>query len=210
MPKDNSPRMSGAAPPPYTPPARQPSLHSFINMAAARGIPLSELQQALVATQRTIATHVLNDAADDACADTDGADGSLYPLTMRINTSINVTKNDNIVCLSDTPTQHANAIAAALTKAIEDSSSGGCGIPMVDGDGNPRPIKIEVDAGFVVDGQRNIIGTEASVLNILRQREETSQGTAVPLRRRRQDDDEGDNEGSEEQGEPSTKRRRSD
>lgn len=209
VPKDNSPRIPSAAPPPYTPPVRSShtNLHPFMTMAA-RSIPLSDLQQSLLqqqpipTTERPITTHVLGNLADEACETEAVEDIAMFPLTIRINTSINVNKNDNIVCLSESPTQHANAIAAAVTKAIEDSSSGNCGIPMVDGDGNPRPIRIEVDAGTVVDGQRNMVGTEAVVLNILRQREDMR-------KRRQQSDNEDENNGSENQGEPSAKRRRS-
>ena len=81
---------------------------------------------------------------------------------------------------------------------------------MVDGDGNPRPIKIEVDAGLVVDGQNNLVGTESAVLKILQQRE--AQRQAADLRRRREsvngDEDEAD-EADEAEGQPSVKRSRS-
>lgn len=189
-------------------------------VVASHSLPLSGLQQTYLrqqqqpvinTTQRTLTTHVLNDTADEAYCGEEDTEASLFPLTMRINTAISVSKNDNIVCLSDTPTQHASTIAAAVSKAIEQSSSGSCGIPMVDGDGNPRPIRIEVDAGTVVDGQRNVVGTEAAVLNILRQREVMRQQQGSRERRERVSDEGWGNEGgaSESLGEPSSKKRRS-
>lgn len=218
LPKDNSPRMADAAPPPYTPPVRLQNIHLQPFMAT-RGIQLSELQQRLLQqqsvppTQRPVTTHVLSDTADEAYSEEAAAAAEaglpFLPLSIRINTSINVSKNNNIVCVTDSPTQHANAIASAVTKAIEESSSGNCGIPMVDGDGNPRPIRIEVDAGTVVDGQGNIVGSEAIILNILRQRDEIRQQREWAERnaRRRQREDEDEVGG--DAGESSAKRRRS-
>lgn len=126
---------------------------------------------------------------------------SMSPLSLCINTSINISKSNNLVCLVDSPANHANAIAEAVVQALQKHSSGSCGIPMIDGDGNPRHIKIEVDAGMVVDGMGNVVGNEKIIDEVLRQRAE--------LRRRdlRRLQDEAD--GPDLESQPSTKRRRS-
>ncbi|KAI6783702.1 uncharacterized protein J7T54_001578 [Emericellopsis cladophorae] len=97
-------------------------------------------------------------------------DSTISPLTLRINTSINILKNNNLICLSDSPANHATAIADAVTQAIQKHSSGNCGIPMIDGNGNPRPVRIDIDAGMVTDGVGNVVGSESIVLEVLRQR----------------------------------------
>jgi hypothetical protein len=97
-------------------------------------------------------------------------DGAISPLTLRINTSISILKNNNLICLSDSPANHATGIADAVTQAIQKHSSGNCGIPMIDGNGNPRPVRIEIDAGLVADGVGNVVGSEKIVQEVLRQR----------------------------------------
>ncbi|KAL6868657.1 hypothetical protein J3F83DRAFT_737913 [Trichoderma novae-zelandiae] len=103
---------------------------------------------------------------------------SISPISLRINTSVLISKNNNLVCLTDTPASHANAIARAVVKAIQENSSGQCGIPMIDEDGRPRPVKIEVDAGITVEGSGNVVGNEAIVNEVLRQRSLTRKRAA--------------------------------
>lgn len=126
----------------------------------------------------------------------DSEDG-LSAISLRINTSITVSSNDNMVCLAETPADHANAIAEAVVKAIQQHSSGQCGIPMIDEEGRPRPIRIEVDAGLTVEGTGNVIGKEAVVAEVLRQKGQC-------LRRRRQESDHDD---AEDAAGPSKRRR---
>lgn len=120
--------------------------------------------------------------SDDDAASISSSSSTMSPLSLRINSSVNICKGNNLVCLTDSPARYASAIAEAVTRAIHETSSATCGIPMVDGDGNPRPIHIDVDAGLTVDGVGNVVGSEDMVREVLRQRGEQ-------LRRRRQDDD---------------------
>lgn len=122
----------------------------------------------------------------------DDVEPGLSPISLRINTSINVTKNNNLVCITDTPTSSANAIAQAVVGALQEKSCGNCGIPMIDEEGRPRPLNIEVDASMAIDGSDNIVGHEGFIKQVLRQ------GDA--LRRRREAD--------EDDTEPPAKRRR--
>ena len=144
---------------------------------------------------RPLVTTMLPDGPDDE------SPTSMSPLSLRIDTSISISKSNNLVCLADSPANHATAIAEAVVQAIQKHSSGSCGIPMIDGDGNPRHIKIEVDAGMVVDGMGNVIGNEKIIDEVLRQRAELRR---QDLRRRQDELD-----GADLVPEPSTKRRRS-
>lgn len=130
-------------------------------------------------------------------ADEDEADAEegQSPISLRINTSIRISSNNNLICLNDTPADHANAIARAVVVALQENSSGQCGIPMIDEDGRPRPVRIEVDAGMEVRGMGNVIGSEKVVNEVLRQRSD---------RRRQRDDSE---EEIEREDEPSKRRR---
>jgi hypothetical protein len=55
---------------------------------------------------------------------------------------------------------------------------------MIDESGCPRPLKIEVDAGIVVEGTGNVVGSREVVGELLRRRAE------APLRRPREEDEE--------------------
>ncbi|CAH0049707.1 unnamed protein product [Clonostachys solani] len=176
------------APPPYSP--RQGRNRAALT---ARGVQLNQFAQRLAlepstaGLSRAISAQLMNenetiDDDDEPCA----------PLSLRINTSITINKSNNIICLSETPSSHANAIAEAMTQAIKKYSAGNCGIPMIDGNGNPRPIRLEVDAGTVVEGEGNVIGSEDVILKVLRQRDEQHEQKKVCLRRPRAEDEEGE------------------
>ena len=188
--------MPDTLPPPYTPPRRL-SLAGL----ATRGMDIAQFPHRAGHGEprrfsRPLITTVLPDETDD------DSYSAMSPLNLRINTSVNISSSNNLVCLADSPANHANAIAEAVVQAIQRNSSGSCGIPMIDGDGNPRHVKIEVDAGIVVDGLGNVVGNEKVIDEVLRQRAELRR---KDLRRQREDDVERE----ETEPEPSTKRRRS-
>lgn len=157
VPKDNNSQVTSTSPPPaYTPPQTiRSALRSLANV-----VPLPDGSGREVGS----VTFIGQDDGDEEDAE------PLSPISLRINTSVNVTKSDNLVCLPSTPAANANAIAKAVVHAIQQSSSGQCGIPMIDEDGRPRPVNIEVDAGIVVDGDGNIVGDEKMVHKVLIQR----------------------------------------
>ncbi|KAF4983490.1 hypothetical protein FZEAL_1113 [Fusarium zealandicum] len=179
IPKENSP------PPAYTPrrAADRPAIdartvqarHILASLAQAQAHDRSQQQQAPFAT-------LLPGAVCQEQDEPAGEEGS--PISLRINTSVNVSRSNNIICLTATPAEQANAIARAVVQALHEGSSGRCGIPMIDEQGCPRPLRIEVDAGLVVEGTGNVVGTRDIVSELLRRRADTS------LRRPREDDDE--------------------
>lgn len=116
--------------------------------------------------RRPLPTTAMSQTSFDDNDDSDASEG-ISPISLRINTSVIITKSNNLVCLSETPAEHANAIARAVVQAIYDNSSGQCGIPMIDEDGRPRPVNIEVDAGITVEGAGNIVGKEDFVKHVL-------------------------------------------
>ncbi|KAM0564403.1 hypothetical protein ACHAPJ_000616 [Fusarium lateritium] len=179
VPKENTP------PPAYTP-RRIPALPALAarimqaqqgNFASmAQTIQQSQQQQAARAT-------LLSGAASD---DQDEAPEGSSPISLKIDTSINVSRSNNIVCLTATPAEQANAIARAVVQALHEGSSGRCGIPMIDESGCPRPLRIEVDAGLVVEGTGNVIGSRDVVGELIKRRAEPS------LRRPRNEDEDED------------------
>ncbi|KAG6320476.1 hypothetical protein E4U22_003239 [Claviceps purpurea] len=111
------------------------------------------------------------DSTEDIDIDTDtdtDTDDSPSGIILRINSSVRISSNNNHVCINETPAQHANAIARAVVHAIQENSAGQCGIPMIDEDGRPRPVRIEVDAGLEVHGEGNVVGHEVFVRDCLR------------------------------------------
>ena len=171
--------MPNIAPPPYTPP-RRPSLQGL----TARGVELSSLaHRPVLGESRVFQRPLITTMLPDESEHNEGLEG-MSPLSLCIKTSINITKGNNLICLTESPASHANMIAEAVAQAIQKSSSGNCGIPMIDGNGNPRPVKIEVDAGMVVDGIGNVIGNEKVIDEVLRQRADLRR---QDLRRPRED-----------------------
>jgi hypothetical protein len=115
-----------------------------------------------------------------------GEDEGPSSISLRINTSVNVSKSNNIICLDATPADHANSIAQAVVQAIHKHSSAECGIPMIDEQGRPRPVNIEVDASMMVEGSGNIIGGQEAILRVLAER---SQQQRLMRVRQREDDE---------------------
>ncbi|RFU72684.1 hypothetical protein TARUN_9574 [Trichoderma arundinaceum] len=116
---------------------------------------------------RAPTTQLMGETIAEEIEDGGYSEEGLSSICLRINTSVLVSSHNNLVCLSDPPASHANAIAKAVVQALRENSSGQCGIPMIDEDGRPRPVKIEVDAGVTVEGSGNIIGNESVVRQFL-------------------------------------------
>lgn len=197
MAKDST-RPAAASPPPAYTPRRQPDLAALTARAIQARQGLSSMAQMLQPSSSTFTT--LLDSADDE------HDPESSPISLRINTSINVSRSNNVVCLANSPAEQANAIAQAVVKALHEGSSGQCGIPMIDENGAPRPLRIEVDAGLVVDGTDNVVGSRDSVNEVLRQRNDT---TVLGRRPREEAEEEEEEEDQDDIYSHPSKRRRS-
>ncbi|RDA85653.1 hypothetical protein CP532_3547 [Ophiocordyceps camponoti-leonardi (nom. inval.)] len=133
--------------------------------------PNLDLSRAIQLTTRV-------EASEDEDSDLESLSSGI---SLRINTSVTVSGDNNTVCLAETLDASAKAHASAVVKAIQDASPGHCGIPMIDEEGRPRPLTIHVDAGLTIAGAGNIIGDDEAVVANL-------------SRRRRQDDSDDDEE----------------
>ncbi|PHH67218.1 hypothetical protein CDD81_2987 [Ophiocordyceps australis] len=143
-----------------------------------------------------------------AMADRPADDDTVSPISMYINTSVHVVNNKNLVALADTPSTHANAISQAVTKALRENSSGQCGIPMIDEDGRPRPLQVHVEAGIIVEGSENIVGSEAAVCSMARQNQSKEQPQAVQRQPDAELSNNGNNSSSGSDQNTASKRRR--
>lgn len=93
----------------------------------------------------------------------------LSPISLRISTRINIASDGNLIALPSSPSEQANSIARAVVEAIQ-GQDWATGLPMIDENGRPRPLKLEVDAGMTIKGSSNVIGTESIINDIIRQR----------------------------------------
>ncbi|KAF4594622.1 hypothetical protein GQ602_000235 [Ophiocordyceps camponoti-floridani] len=103
------------------------------------------------------------DSSDDSDCE------SLSAINLSINTSVLVSNDNNIVYLDD-PASNANRIAMAVVNALRDGSCGKSGIPMIDEDGRPRPLRIQVQAGLTVEGAGNVVGSDVAAVSASRRR----------------------------------------
>lgn len=183
------------SPPPAYTPNRQP-----LDLRTITARQLEQQREALprpVLIDTSPVTDLLvGSAVDDACSvmagdDVDDVeeddDESSSPIFLRINTSIKVASNNNVLCIGATPTDNAKQIAEAVVKAMRDYSAGNAGLPMIDEEGRPRPVKIDVDAGVTVEGANNFLGSREVFQQFLEvQRSAHARGQ----RRRREESDE--------------------
>lgn len=55
-------------------------------------------------------------------------------------------------------------------EAMKAGSAGAGGLPMIDEEGRPRPVVLEVEAGWRVEGEGNVVGREEIVREVVRAR----------------------------------------
>lgn len=95
------------------------------------------------------------------------------PITVRINAGLRISSNHNVVALATSPGDLCAQISKSVVAGMREAS-GGVGIPMIDEDGHPRPLRIEVDAGLDINGVGNVVGSEEVVVEISRLRADAS------------------------------------
>lgn len=60
----------------------------------------------------------------------------------------------------------ASKIAMEVVDAMKELSSAKDGLPMIDEDGRPRPVRVEIHAEITIDGARNVIGEKAVMTGV--------------------------------------------
>ncbi len=98
---------------------------------------------------------------DDAEPDMDATHS---PINIRISSPITVIGDENLIAIE--PAEMASRMANAIIRSIRDCSMACAGIPMIDEEGRPRPIDVQVDAGITVRGNRNTTGGGAVLLGL--------------------------------------------
>ncbi|KAM0587278.1 hypothetical protein D7B24_000035 [Verticillium nonalfalfae] len=167
-PKQGVPSARQELPPAYSPPMPTRLQEGIAaTLMSNPNASLRQLGHRLLAAPLPSATMLTSPDPDDDPFE------ELSPINLRISTRVNVSRDNNLVALPSTPSDQASLVAEAIVRAFKSSTVMEGGIPMIDQDGRPRPVKIEVDAGMTVEGSHNIVGTESIIADVLRNRHAT-------------------------------------
>ncbi|TVY50152.1 hypothetical protein LOCC1_G000073 [Lachnellula occidentalis] len=98
-------------------------------------------------------THV--DSSDDENEE----EPRLSEIRITVNTPLMITGDGNSVSVD--VALNASKVSAAVVAALRGMSTVAGGVPMIDGDGRPRPITMEVTAEIKVEGSNNVVGDKA-------------------------------------------------
>ncbi|KAH7403325.1 hypothetical protein BKA64DRAFT_668810 [Cadophora sp. MPI-SDFR-AT-0126] len=100
-----------------------------------------------------------NNNIDDG-EDSDSDDEDSTAIRLNIFTPINVRGDGNLIAMDTSAT--ATTIAQGVVDALRCMTYGDDkGVPMIDEDGRPRPIKVNVKAPLTVLGSKNLLGERA-------------------------------------------------
>jgi len=100
-----------------------------------------------------------NNAADDD-DESDSDDEDSTAIRLNIFTPINVRGDGNLIAMDTSAT--ATTIAQGIVDALRCMTYGDDkGVPMIDEDGRPRPIKVNVKAPLTILGSKNLMGERA-------------------------------------------------
>ena len=110
-------------------------------------------------------------------------DATHSPINIKISSPITVIGDANLIAMD--PVDMASSIAHSIVRSIKDCSMGGAGIPMIDEEGRPRSIDVQVSAGTIVYGTKNTIGKKAVLFGLratrdLKQKREQKDGDDEP------------------------------
>lgn len=198
-PKDH--RRPLSPPPAYFPRPRPPFLST--PYLAAR------LAQQVSSAAAAAASHPLAQPGWQDIDDLSDGDGDRSAITVRISTAVRVTGDHNVMCLAADPAATARFVAEAVTRVLR---GGGAeargGIPMIDEEGRPRPLRIEIEAGTDVRGEGNVVGGEAVVMRALGKRRRGLDGCNDDGDGDDDDEEMGVEEGEEEEEKEEARRRR--
>ncbi|TVY93901.1 hypothetical protein LAWI1_G000365 [Lachnellula willkommii] len=95
----------------------------------------------------------------DSSDDDDDEEPRLSEIRITVNTPLMITGDGNSVSVD--VALNASKVSAAVVAALRGMSTVAGGVPMIDGDGRPRPITMEVTAEIKVEGSNNVVGDKA-------------------------------------------------
>ncbi|CAN8098675.1 unnamed protein product [Discula destructiva] len=98
----------------------------------------------------------IDDLSDD--------DGNRSAIMVRISTAVHVTGDNNIMHVTADNAATGRFLAEAVTRVLRG------GVPMIDEEGQPRPLRVEIEAGIKVYGEGNVLGGEEVVSRALGKR----------------------------------------
>jgi hypothetical protein len=110
-------------------------------------------------------------------------DATHSPITIKISSPITVIGDGNLIAID--PVEMASSIAHCIVRSIKDCSMARAGIPMIDEEGRPRPIDVQVDAKIKVRGAKNTVGKKAVLFGLratrdLKRKREQTDGDDEP------------------------------
>jgi hypothetical protein len=90
----------------------------------------------------------------------------LSPIEIIIRTPIHVNGNNNTVSI-DAGTI-GSRVAYSVIQSLRQLNGLAGGIPVIDQDGRPRPIKVEIDADMQITGSDNTVGENAVLMKMIK------------------------------------------
>jgi hypothetical protein len=108
---------------------------------------------------RQLTTSVTHPNDSDSDSEDENSPKKLSEIHLKINTPLLIQGNNNHISI-DTSVNAAK-ISLAVVNALRQMSNASGGVPMIDEDGRPRPIKIDVAAETRVVGSGNVVGDKA-------------------------------------------------
>jgi hypothetical protein len=91
-------------------------------------------------------------------------DTTYSPINIKISSPITVIGDGNLIAID--PVDVASSIAHCIVRSIKYCSMARAGIPMIDEEGRPRPIDVQVDAKIKVHGTKNTVGKKAVLFGL--------------------------------------------
>jgi hypothetical protein len=114
--------------------------------------------QTITPPNHNIMTHF-----SDSGSDIDDEEGS--PIYLKISTPLVVKGDNNLIAVD--PSAQASKLAMAIVQSLKQLSHGADGIPMIDENGRPRPLKVDVKAEITVEGSKNVVGEQAVLGSVM-------------------------------------------
>jgi hypothetical protein len=124
----------------------------------------------------------IQNAHVDSSSDENEEEPRLSKIRITVNTPLMITGDSNSVSVD--VALNAAKVSAAVVAALRGMSTVAGGVPMIDGDGRPRPITFECTAEMKIEGSNNVVGDKA-VLS------KTVSGAAFQKAQEEDDDQEG-------------------